>query len=234
MPVRTLEPRTILLLAGLLLTACLLASSAEAASRLLGAPSYDHATETTYRQVYWEDFRGSNASKPPEWNRWSRGSYAHIATKIELGKVEFEDRREGDVWLVSAPRVRPYALMNKDFSAVRHGARNAYTLAHEQLHFDIAETVARRLAVELAQLEGRGSTQKAAYDNLTGQLRQRFEAGFQEFIELQERYDAETEHGLKKKKQKKWAEEVPEMFRQATEALAAFLEQRGRSGTADR
>ena len=35
-------------------------------------------------------------------------------------------------------------------------------------------------------------------------------------------YSLETEHGSRKKKQKQWAKEVPEMFREATEALIAF------------
>lgn len=201
----------------------------EASERLLGAPSYDHATETTYRRVTWDDFSGRGVSAPPGWNRWSKGSFAHIATRIELGKVEFENRQEADGWIVSAPGIRPYALMNKDFSAVKHGARNAYTLAHEQLHFDIAETVARRLSVELARLEGRGSTVAAAQGDLVRQLEERFAAGLEAFADLQRRYDEETAHGVKKKKQKQWAEKVPEMFAQATEALVAWLEERNAS-----
>ena len=203
---------------------------AMAGERHLGAPIYDHATETTYRQVSWDDFRGDGVTAPPDWNRWRKGTFAHIATKIELGRFEIVGRQEGDEWVASAPDIRPYALMNKDFSAVKHGSRNAYTLAHEQLHFDIAETVARRLTVQLAPLEGRGSTPEEAHKAFTDQLREGFTAGINEFSELQGQYDGESAHGMNKKRQKKWAERVPEMFRKATEELVALLEARSASG----
>ncbi len=203
---------------------------AMAGERQLGAPIYDHATETTYRQVTWDDFQGDGVTAPQEWNRWRKGSFAHIATKIELGRFEIIGRQEGSEWIASAPTIRPYALMNKDFSAVKHGSRNAYTLAHEQLHFDIAETVARRLAVDLAALEGRGSTPDEAHKAFTDQLRESFEAGLSEFSELQGRYDADSAHGMNKKRQKKWAEEIPALFREATEALVAHLEKRPSTG----
>ncbi len=199
----------------------LTAAVARGSGDVLGAPSFDHATETTYRAVTWEDFRGKG-SRPPGWNRWQRGSFAHIATALRVGKYRIEDRQEGDEWLASAAGIRPYAIMNKDFSAVRHGARNAYTLDHEQLHFDLAEAFARRLAVELAPLEGHGATRQQAHADLTRRLRERLDAAMRELGELQDRYDGETEHGERRKKQKKWAAEVPEMFRQATEALRAL------------
>ncbi len=185
---------------------------------VLGAPSYDHATETTYRAITWSDFKGKG-TRPPGWSRWHQGSFAHIATTLRINRYEFEDRQVGDEWFAKAIGLRSYAVMNKDFSAVRHGSRNAYTLDHEQLHFDIAEAFARRLSVELAATEGRGSTRAEARADLTRKLQQGFDEGLQEMWELQARYDGETDNGQRKKKQKKWAGEVPEMFREATEAL---------------
>ena len=119
--------------------ACMLLSPvvARGAGDVLGAPSYDHASETTHRAVTWDDFKGKGV-RPPGWNRWSQSSYAHIATALRLNKYRIEAREEGEEWLATAVGLRPYAIMNKDFSAVRHGTRNAYTLAHEQLHFDLA------------------------------------------------------------------------------------------------
>ncbi len=196
---------------------------ARAGERMLGAPVFDHATETTYRQVTWDDFKG-NAKAPPSWNRWRTGSFAHIATEVRLGRFQVEVVPDGDGWLARPVGVRPYAVMNKDFSAVKHGSRNAYTLDHEQLHFDIAETVARRITVYLVPLRGRGASQQAAGEDLARQIRERYEAGIKELWELQGAYDGETGNGQRKKKQKKWAQDVPGMFREASEALTTALE----------
>ncbi len=197
-----------------------LAAAGESAT-VLGAPSFDHATETTYRALTWSDFKGRGTS-PPGWSRWHEGSFAHIATTLRVNRYEIEDRQVGDEWLAKASNFRAYAVMNKDFSAVKHGSRNAYTLDHEQLHFDISEAFARGLSVRLAATEGRGSTRAEAHADLTRKLQQGFDAGMQEMWELQGRYDGETDNGQRKKKQKKWAKEVPEMFREATEALIAL------------
>lgn len=186
----------------------------------LGAPSFDTISETTYRQLTWDDFRGKGQA-PPGWGRWSRGSYAHINAGLRLGRVEVSVSQEGEAWRATAPGIRPFAIMDKSFSAVLPGSRNDYTLAHEQLHFDIAETMARRLSVELAGLTGRGSTVEEARADLEQQVQARFAAGAQALNDLQAQYDGETENGGNKRKQKKWAAAVSEMFREATEALAA-------------
>ncbi len=203
----------------------LLPTLARGSDRALGAPSFEHATVTTYRAVTWDDFKGKGA-RPPGWNRWQDSSFAHIATALRAGKYRMADQQQGDEWLASAVGIRPYAIMNKDFSAVKHGSRNAYVLSHEQLHFDLAEAFARRLAVELAGLAGRGSSREEAREDLAGRIQERLDAGMQELGELQNRYDGETANGSRKKQQKKWAAAVPEMFREATEALEALIEER--------
>ena len=207
-----------------LLCVCWLSLSAtvQGSEDVLGAPSFDHATETTYRAVTWEDFKGKG-KRPPGFNRWQTGTFAHIATTLRVSRYRIQDREEGGEWRSRAVGIRPYAIMNKDFSAVQHGSRNAYTLDHEQLHFDIAEAFARRLAVELAAIEGRGPTREQARADLARRIREGLESGLRELGELQSRYDGETAHGMRKKRQKKWAAEVPEIFREATEALIALL-----------
>ena len=197
-------------------------AAAGAGDKALGAPSYDHATETTYRTVTWDDFQGKGR-RPSAFNRWQTGSFAHIATTVRLNKYQVEEWQVDGEWRARAGGIRPYAVMNKDFSAVRHGSRDPSTLAHEQLHFDITELVARRLAVEMAAIEGRGDLRQDARADLERQIRQRFDEGMREFSELQERYDEETEHGMRKKAQKKWAAKGAEMFREATETLEALL-----------
>ncbi len=77
-----------------LLTAVLLLPAVAAgAGEVLGAPSYDHSTETTYRAVTWDDFKGKGAP-PPGWSRWEKGSFAHIATTMRLSKYETVEREQ--------------------------------------------------------------------------------------------------------------------------------------------
>ena len=67
----------------LCLCGLLSATAARGSDNVLGAPAFDHATETTYRAVTWDDFKGKG-SRPPEWNRWQQGSFAHIATTLRV------------------------------------------------------------------------------------------------------------------------------------------------------
>ncbi len=209
----------------LLIAVLLLPAVAAGGGEVLGAPSYDHASETTYRAVTWDDFKGKGMP-PPGWNRWEKGSFAHITTNMRLSKYEIVEREQDGEWLAAAVGMRPYAIMNKDHSAFKPGMRNAATLDHEQLHFDITEASARRLAVELAELEGRGGSRNAARKDLGQRIQERLDAATQELHELQDRYDRETENGARKKPQRKWAASVPVMFEEATEALVVLIEKR--------
>lgn len=209
----------------LLLPMLLLSTSVEASERQLGAPVFDTVAETTYRQVTWKDFKGGGQT-PASWNRWTRGSFAHIASGIQPGAYKVEVQEDGDEQVAFAVGLRPYAVMDKYQSAVRPGSRNPETLAHEQLHFDVTESVARRLTVELAALRGRGDTADAAREDLNKQLETRFKAANQEVVELQNSYDGETRNGQIPKKQKKWAAKIAEILQQATDDLVALLESR--------
>lgn len=204
---------------GLLFPALLVAES----DGLLGAPRFDNYSEATYKRVTWDDFKGGGRT-PPGMNRWTGGTFAHIATGIHLGDYEFADREDDGGWVAVALGLRPYAVMDKFHSAVRPGSRNDEVLAHEQLHFDITEATARRLAVEMAALEGRGETAQEARVDLDRKIVERFEQARAELQELQNRYDQEV-HGKKgRKRQEEWSAKVETLFAEATEALRALIE----------
>ncbi len=209
----------------ILLVILLLPLPVGASERHLGAPVFDTVAETTYRQVTWKDFKGGGTN-PAGWNRWTKGSFAHIASGIRAGAYKIEVAEDGGEWIAWAVELRPYAVMDKYQSAVKHGSRNPEILAHEQLHFDVTESVARRITVELAAMRGRGGTADAASEDLTGQLEARFAGVNDELLDIQTRYDSETRNSQNRKKQKKWAAEIEEMLRQATENLVALLEER--------
>lgn len=205
-----------------LLAMGLLSAVGEARERELGAPVYDSEAETTHRQVSWRDFKGEG-TKPPGWSRWEKGSFAHIATGLRLGAWEVATRQEAGGWIAVPVGIRPYAVMDKYQSAVRPASRTPEVLAHEQLHFDLSEAEARRLARELAAIAGRGATEEAAREDLDQLLRARFEQGVEELVALQRSYDGDTRNGSHKKQQKTWAARIEERFREATDALAELL-----------
>ncbi len=71
-------------------------------------------------------------------------------------------------------------------------------LAHEQLHFDIAEVFARKLLKRLAGIEYR-------VEDYREQMDAEFESVLAEMEEIHNRYDRETAHGLNEAVQQKWA-----------------------------
>ncbi len=192
--------------------------------RLLLAPVFDHASETTHRQVTWDDFKGKKP-KTRKHHRWGHSDSPNISVEVRIGRYKVKISRQGEGWLARPEKaVRPYAVMHKTSSSMPHGSRNAATLGHEQLHFDLAEATARRMTVALIPFEGRGATGQEAGEDLAQQIRKHYDSDIEELLELQAFYDHETELGKHKKKQKQWAQKVAEIFRQASAELAAAIE----------
>lgn len=71
-------------------------------------------------------------------------------------------------------------------------------LAHEQLHFDIAEVFARKLRRELAHLSYGPTDYQEKMDMV-------FQRVLAEMEDIHNRYDRETDHGLNEETQEKWA-----------------------------
>lgn len=74
-------------------------------------------------------------------------------------------------------------------------------LKHEQIHFDIYEVNARKMRQELQMKKLTTANSQETVNNLMekyGNLN----------IKVQERYDGETDHSLKKDKQEKWNEQI--------------------------
>jgi hypothetical protein len=169
------------------------------------APRVDHEAATTWRKVSWDDFRG------PVING---RQVAWIAATVALEPIEVDvvQTEQGD-WLASPRYPVVYALMDKLQSGVRPGKRVDYTLAHEQVHFDIAEVHARRLHRALQEIEVRAPERsQSLYAGVLRAAQEAWQRTLESLSETQHRYDGETGHGLRKKAQKKWAREVAEML----------------------
>ncbi|MCC6402136.1 MAG: DUF922 domain-containing protein [Flavobacteriales bacterium] len=136
------------------------------------------------RPLTWADFQGT----PPRGIDRDAYTYYGISASFER---DGEGRITAEVSCVFMPAeswVRPPAKAS------------APLLAHEQLHFDLAELHARRFARELpAQLGGAGpeAAFQRAHDRMMARLR-----------EEQERYDRDTDHGRDAAAQARWAADV--------------------------
>ncbi len=136
------------------------------------------------RPLTWADFQGA----PPRGNDRDAYTYYGISASSERDERGRITAEVSCVFMPEKSWVRPPAKAS------------AQLLAHEQLHFDLAELHARRFARELpAQLKGADpeAAFQRAHDRMMVRLR-----------EEQERYDRETDHGRDAAAQARWAAEV--------------------------
>jgi hypothetical protein len=89
----------------------------------------------------------------------------------------------------------------KSASWIRAGAKDNYTLAHEQLHFDITLLVAERFKQKLKQT----ALNRDDYDSI---IQYQYIQSFREMNRLQYAFDHETNHGLNQAAQLKWQDKV--------------------------
>lgn len=147
----------------------------------------------------------SNNSTPQaiEWNEF-----------YELRWDDFAGKRPGDAagdaGTVVQIKARPFLIKDKvhyDVYALfvkEKSWAEAYTaplLAHEQLHFDIAELYARKIRKKISELQAENVKDVDAYNLSIQEL-------LQESNEIDMQYDVETLHGAMVEKQKEWTERV--------------------------
>ena len=179
---------------------------------------FDTMTEATHRQIRWEDFKGG----AKQLSRWHDGWAAHIVTQVRLSHFALEVVEESPgIWIVRAPQAEAYAVMDKTLSGAASIAKDSRVLAHEQLHFDLAESWAMRLSFTLRGLEGRGTSEDLARLDLKSKVDRIHRSYFQELETVQGQYDDESVHGTRKKLQKLWAKKITAWFGEARAALEA-------------
>lgn len=134
-----------------------------------------------YRKLSWEDFQG----KPGENAAGDAGTSVQIKAKPYLikNKVRYD---------VSV-------FFNKDKSWKRD--QSPELLAHEQLHFDLAEVFARKIRKKITELNKQDVSNVKAYNQAIQQL-------LEESNEADRQYDIETLHGALDQKQAEWAEKI--------------------------
>ena len=144
-------------------------------------PAIDQLSWNEFYKLQWDDFQGE-----PDKN--SLGD-AGAAVKITAKPFLVKNRIKYDV----------VASFNRKKSWARD--KSASLLAHEQLHFDIAELYARKIRMKIRELSDRGVNDIKIYNAAIQEL-------LLESNEADEQYDLETLHGAMSKKQAAWTAKV--------------------------
>jgi hypothetical protein len=188
------------------LTVLLAAALSSASARpLAGAARVDHEAECTYKRLTWDDFRG------PVIN--GQG-VAWISATIVLEPVGIElvENPEGGA-TARARNPIIYALMNKLASGAQRGGRTEENLAHEQIHFDLTEFLARRLAREVRVLAVAGEERSEELQRrLLLEVQNRFSQTLVELERLQAQYDTQTGNGSRLRAQRKWSRKAADLL----------------------
>jgi hypothetical protein len=149
------------------------------------------AGDTVYynrkRKLNWKDFKGGVQFG----SRWA----AQVFTSFG-----FESRAKVNNRVVEL-RVRTFVWLDKTMSWVRPDAKNDYTLAHEQLHFDITKLVAERFKRKVANMI-------FTVEDFSSEIQYQYLESYRELSQAQSEYDGETNHGLNTTDQARWIEKI--------------------------
>lgn len=138
---------------------------------------------TVDSKLNWSDFKG----KPQKNHPMAAETSTHLDFNMAYENAAFN-------WDVDCYFSRKESWVKKDM-------KSPELLAHEQLHFDIAELNARKIRSEMSQLK-----LKSIDDNR--KLQSVFEKGYERMSKQQAQYDRETDHGQLDGPQSKWIEEI--------------------------
>ncbi len=159
-------------------------------------------------QVHFSDYTRSQAddtvfyrvNQPLTWADFTATPRAGRYAALVFPGFAYEggsDVKDGIIHLNL--KVKVYVLRSSSW--VKDVARDAYSLNHEQRHFDIVKLVAERFK------------QKIKPDSLTLEdynsiVQYKFIESFREMNRLQEQYDGETQHGINQAAQAAWSQRI--------------------------
>jgi hypothetical protein len=134
-----------------------------------------------YYLLSWDDFEGLPSEK----------AFGDAATAVQIKAKPYYVGKE--------IRYDVYAYFDRAKSWTLD--RSAALLAHEQLHFDIAELYARKIRQRISELSAEGNNDLDIYNAAIRQL-------LEESNEADASYDRETLHGAIVKRQDAWMQKV--------------------------
>ena len=140
------------------------------------------------KKLTWYDFQGKS-NRPG--SKYAAAVFSSMAYE--------GSSRMADNYLQATISLKVF--MVRSMSWGRDEARNNYTLAHEQTHFDIARIIAERFKERLKKLD-------LTIEDYDSQIQYEFLEAFREMNTEQEKYDGETRHGLNTEAQAGWTRKV--------------------------
>jgi hypothetical protein len=159
---------------------------------------------TSLRIMFTDDSRITNddtvhynATRPLTWAdfRAQPRSGSHYAAEV-FTSFAYEGRSTVENGIITA-QILAKAYMLKNSSWVRSDAMNAYSLNHEQRHFDIARLILERFKRKL-------TPETLTLADYNSEIQYQFIESFREMNQLQTRYDNETRHGIDQLSQAQW------------------------------
>ncbi|MDY8134048.1 DUF922 domain-containing protein [Aquimarina sp. 2201CG5-10] len=138
----------------------------------------------------WSDFRG----KPDSNSSFDSAVNTGITYQWAYSKDGDKDSAQVELKY----EVESFCYPSKSW--VKGGQMTDYLLAHEQLHFDISELHARIMRKRLKEYK--------AGKNIRKDLNKMYKLVERMRINMQERYDEETNHSRNRENQKKWEKKV--------------------------
>lgn len=146
-------------------------------------------------KLKWSDFKGKPKSDTMKSAMTSSG--------IKF-KVRSADGGEGKMKLIFSIS----AKFSPQRSWVRPGKESKYLLAHEQIHFDIAELFARRLR--------KGLTQAYLTNSFQTEFKDVYYSTLQDMEQYKKRFNKATNYSRNKDYHKEWAEKIQKELKELT------------------
>ena len=141
-----------------------------------------------------------NAKRPLKWDDFKskvRSNHYEAEVFPTLGYDEHVEVSKAVVNVHLSIKV----AIPKSAAWVNEGARNSYTLNHEQRHFDIVKIVSMHFIQKL-------KAEEIPVNNYEGVINVDYLDAYREMNALQAQYDNETKHGTDQAEQQRWNEKI--------------------------
>jgi len=137
------------------------------------------------RKLTWEDYK----SKPNPYSDAAASTTTYLGISYNISSRSFSYKIE--------------SRFSKSRSWGLH--KTSYILSHEQGHFDIAEIFARKLHKKMSEYKFNRKTYQKDLNKI-------YEEVTKEKTEMQNNYDIETDHSIRKKVQAEWLKKIASML----------------------
>jgi hypothetical protein len=140
-----------------------------------------------------------------------------ITTALRVDALALRSEQAGGEFVASVRERCVRAVLVKERTGRKRAARAVWDaqpessdsdLRHEQGHFDLTQSCARRLDAELSRLTQRAASVGAAERGLRERAARLYRDASAECQALQDRYDRETRHGHKSQAQAHWSARI--------------------------